>query len=188
MTLTRANQMVIDEGLGSLETLISRIEELWAIRPPIQPAPEGSIVSDGRLPALIASICHEIGIASLCLFSRGRLEARFDNNARVERAAFIDKKLHGIDLGALADRTVRNRLMHIDEWLPRAFRHDLGAPALQDLAITRRSMFARADGNGEVVLIRVYVMEEDCIAHLGADLQLAAVHRAAKDALRALRQ
>lgn len=186
--LTQANRYVIEEGMQALTCLVRDIEQIWKLRPPIEPPPKGSVVSNGVIPALIGSVCQDLGTASLCLFSRGPLPTRFDNDARLARTAFLESKLQGISPGPLSDRAVRNRLTHIDEWLPRAFRADPDAATLQDLAITRRSMFKRTEGSGEIVFVRVYVMEEDCISHLGADMHLGQLHQSANDVLQALKE
>ncbi len=72
----------------------------------------------------------------------------------------------------LLDREVRNALTHIDERLADILTRASGAGWFIDVAARSRREFSAPDGIS-VRYYRSYVMEEDCIPHLGQELNLA---------------
>lgn len=183
--------MVIREGLISLQTLVAEIDALEALRPKVEvdrrttgDGNGGAIVSDPGIYVHTKNICDGFGVASTTLFERKRLSTSAARQARTTKLRVVDEKCAGIDVSIFQDRRTRDRMVHCDEWIPKIARENPLGYWITGTGFTHRGM-VRADGF-TLIYNRVFLFEEGLILHLGTELDVRILRATSVSVLEAL--
>lgn len=171
----RAQDLVCREGLKHLASACLNIERVKATLP--SKRGQGfTIVSDAENAVQLQSLAVHLGQASLTLFDGSKSrpkEPPLAAKLRRQRVAKIAEFVSGIDIEPLNDREVRNRLIHVDEYMIMAALRD--ESWLIDISLSHREIF---NAPGGMNYCRVYVFSEDKLLHLGAELDVGAAYDA----------
>lgn len=173
----RANDTLIFEAMHELITVAGEIDGLRAQRPPA-PQVGGYMDATGGFGARTKRLCYALGQASTALFEDSALRNAADNRERQRRMERVRGICAGIDIAPLADRAMRNRIVHFDEHLGRQFRRFPRSSMISNMGLSNRTMLRPEEGSF-LLYSRVYIFEEDRLLHLDTELDLAAVRRAA---------
>lgn len=171
--------MVIREGLISLNALVDHIDALEALAgdEPVSSSRGGYLVSDPEIYKGCKSIGDSLALASLTLFERKKLENRKDQTARSEKGEAVDALCAGIDVSVFFDRQLRDRMVHIDEWIPRMIRRFPDSPWVSGFGLTHRRLIGIGGSNSPIIYNRVFIFDEHRILHLEKELDIKALRR-----------
>lgn len=178
-------KMVIREGLMSLQALVEQIDALEALAPPAPVSAEdranggGIIVSQPEIYEHCKNIGDALALASLTLFERKRLEKANERRDRAAKGEVVDAVCVDLDVSIFHNRRLRDRMVHVDEWIPRMVRRFPNSRWLTGMAITHRGMFGDGDGGVPIIYNRVFIFEEHRILHLEEELDLRALRMSA---------
>jgi hypothetical protein len=139
---------------------------------------------DPEIPPTLSDLGFQQGVASTILFNDAPKTSR-ENAAsyklRLDRLAYVKQRCAHIPHKVLANRKIRNSLVHVDEYLAR----ELGKPNtgwMIDSAIGTRDQFAAPPGI-EIGFCRMYIASEDMLLHLGNEISIANLRKEAKGVL-----
>lgn len=165
---------LLTQGRSALYAVVTRIDKLIDAAnryPNIH-----GFYPDPEIPHLITEILAHQGIASLLLFNRSERDKKNESARAFElRLARHDYVLRfcdeaGFAPNLLANRTLRNKIVHMDSHLERALRTP-NTGWFIDSALGRRSDLQAPEGL-EVGFCRCFIGEELSIAHLGHQVSL----------------
>jgi hypothetical protein len=172
--------ILIKHGVSALVRTVLAIERLWAIDPKT-PADKTGLVIEGDPAQIITDLCNSFASASTILFDDGpqrSSENRKLYELRKARAAMVAARCPGLDLSILAEKVVRNRIVHLDEHLAKIFLRYPEDTWIIDVAISSRKRLIESPSS-KWRFSRVYVFDERKIFHLDAELDVAALHEVA---------
>jgi hypothetical protein len=108
------------------------------------------------------------------------------HNLRIERYNYVKRLCDAANIQTtiLADKKVRNRLTHIDEHLVKALRKP-NTGWLIDCAIAYRDQFTAPSGVN-VEFCRTFIVSEETIVHLDAEINVPRLHAEATSVLSAV--
>jgi hypothetical protein len=182
--LDRSFSFLVDEGTIALHQVRRATDYIWSRRRP-ERGP-GYFVNDGEMINALRRLVTNFGLASTILFDDG--PKRTSENAGVyalrrDRVARVGALTSSIDTGIFAQRSIRNKFAHIDEYLAKAaLRNDAGW--LLNIGISHRDLVTGE--NGRLNYCRVYVFEEDKLLHLGEEFDVKEAYRATGEVIAAL--
>ena len=172
-SLSLSHQIMLSQARDALTHMIRHIDEVHGL---FQESIIENSCLDPNLPGYLSDLCNQQAVAATILFDN---TTRTKENAslkatRNERVALVKQRCSGLNLKILPDKQLRNRLAHIDEYLPAAMKkHDAGWAV--DLAFLDRDSLNETVENPTGLLIeycRCYCRVEDAILHLGHTISL----------------
>lgn len=176
--ISLTQNVIMSQGAAALSAMVARIDrlcELLSFIPNLiamYPHPE--------IPQALTEICMHQGIACSILFNdsvRANGESASKYAGRIARAKYVGDYTQGANLQILKSRAIRNRLVHIDEYLTSALdQKDCGW--FIDVAIHTRDQFTSNDGI-EVRFCRSLIVSEWMILHLGTEIHLPSLRNEA---------
>lgn len=177
--------LVIWEGLMSLQTLIGQIDALESLTPTEPVSAEmrasggGIMISEIGILEHCKGIGDALALASLTLFERGKLNGSKDQRARAAKAKVVDATCAGLDVSIFHDRKLRDRMVHVDEWIPRIARQHPDSPWVTGMGLTHRNMIFSGSDHVPVIYNRTFIFDERKILHLGTELDLRTLRASA---------
>jgi hypothetical protein len=184
-SISLTQNVILSHARAALQALISRIDNLHtqvAAFPQLidfYPHPE--------IPSTLTDIASQQAIASAILFNdshRTTREREDEYQLRMKRVLYVKALCTQIETAILSNKSVRNRLTHIDEHLAREMKRP-NTGWIIDSAIARRDQFAAPDGLA-TAFCRTYIASEGVIAHLGHDISVAGLRQEANRVLGAV--
>lgn len=114
--------VILSQGAYSLQSLIQSIDTLYALLNFMPQLRDSYIHPD--IPRVMVELCAHQGIASDILLNDSEQAVRekdYPYKLRVERGAYVKTRCdaRGISTAILSNRSVRNRLIHADDYLAR---------------------------------------------------------------------
>jgi len=173
--IEQAQSRLLDEGLEHLSSACLNIERVRARAPDLSKG--FTTVSDAAMSAALQHLAIHLGQASLTLFDcseRRRSEDKCAYELRKSRAMTIAEFLADIDLSPLSDRRVRNRLIHVDEYMGSCGAMGEGV-WLSNISLSHREA---VKSKLPMHYCRVYIFAEDRLLHLGAEMDVKAAYDA----------
>lgn len=184
MVLDRSFSFLVDEGAIALHQVRRAIEYIWAQRRPERGV--GYFINDGEMINALRRLATNFGLSSMLLFDDG--PKRSSENSQVfelrkDRIDRVRTLTSGIDTSIFAQRSLRNKFAHIDEYMEKAFlRNDAGW--LINYGVSHRDLVKGE--NGKLNYCRVYIFEEDKLLHLGEEFDVKEAYRVVGDVIAAL--
>lgn len=169
--------VILSQASEALSAVMSRIATLRKL---VASSPIQSTYTAPEIPSVLSDLCYQAGIASTILFNdakRGRKESALAYELRQKRLKYINYwcNTQNLKTPTLRDRSVRNALTHMDEYLADALTKENSVGWFIDIAIESRGQFAAPQGIKKVGFCRSYVRAEDKILHLDREISLSAL-------------
>lgn len=170
--ISLSDNAILAQGSSALRSLITKIDQLYELvyRYPnitnIYPSPE--------IPSVLTELCFHHGMASSILFNdsgRTRRETVEEYRSRIERYNYVKKfcDAQNVPTAILADRVVRNKMVHVDEHLARRLRQP-NTGWVFDSAL--HNLDWSTEKNLAIEYCRVFVGSRNSIIHLGSEISL----------------
>lgn len=166
---------IIEEGLSNIGEIIYLVDKLRGMIPEV---PEGkrATISNPELPRTIYDICDRQAMAYSCLFDDAKTRMKEpppQRRLRHDRVRLVKDTCGNAEFPNLANKGVRNALVHWDDFMLDAIMRGVARPSLTDLAFSHRDGFG-FDAS-RLLLIRVYFAETDVIHLFDHELHVGAL-------------
>ena len=171
-----AQNIILSQGQYALAAVVERIAKLRAL---VATSLLADTYTAPEIPGVLSDLCYQAGLASTILFNdskRGHKESVTAFDLRKERIRYVNDLClaQGLDTPTLKDRSVRNALTHIDEYLGDAVTRRPNVGWFIDVAIESRTQFSLPEGL-ELGFCRSYIRAEDRLVHLGREISVSAL-------------
>lgn len=172
--ISLTQNVILYHGQSALLALVQRIGRLTELL--AQSTIVGGLYSHPEIPQTLTEIFTHQGVASSILFDssdRGKDESARALKLRRERVEYVGKYCSeaGLTITALSDRSMRNRLIHMDEYVEKALRRP-NTGWFVDTALQERTTFGPPHGVS-IGYCRCFIASEGTLVHLGREASLA---------------
>lgn len=171
--LSHVQNIIISNGRFALTAMLDKIEMLYeCLR--LDPICHNAFINPA-IPDIISEIMFYQGLASTFLFDKtiSQSASTWKKRSKEERFSYIENALKttGAKITVLANRDLRNKIVHFDEHLLQAVRENPNAGVFYDAALMFRDEFSNL--NVETVLFcRTFIGAEEKILHLGEEISI----------------
>lgn len=174
--ISNTQNAILSQASTALSSTIDLIRNLRAL---INVSPiKNFYISDPPylIPSTLSNLCYQAGLASTILFDdckKKRSESSTSYKLRIERVAYVKKwcATRGLKTPTLENRSMRNALTHIDEYMADALTKEGSTGWWIDSALKSRAEFMPPAGI-KMQFCRSYVNDEDKLLHLDKELSL----------------
>lgn len=186
-SLSLTQNVIITQGRGALKALVRRIDRLYTL---LHEQPNlVDFYINPEIPQVLTEIFAHQGVASSTLFNgspRSGSESARAYKLRTERFEYVRDICDsaGISRDILTNRTLRNKLIHMDECIERAMRTPNTGWSI-DSALAYRDQFQAPNGI-KVGFCRTFIVAEEVLIHLGHEISIKQLRKEAQNTLSAL--
>lgn len=172
-----AQNIILSQGRFALHEMLGAITRVYRLLDE-PPRVAGGVYLHYDIPATLSEICFQGGLASNILFNgsdRRRDESAAAYASRMERFKYVRAHMAAQDVvvTALADKKVRNRLQHVDQFLP-TFLADSENAWCIDMALENRDAPSFKPPL-KAKFIRTLIVSEAKIIHLDTEISVASL-------------
>lgn len=168
-----SQNILLSQGRYALQEMLAAIGRMYRLIN--EPPHIDGVYLHRDIPATITEICFHSGIASNLLFNgspKGR-ESDTAYKSRVERHEYVRQLLadHNVKINVLADKAVRNKLQHVDQFLPTLLADEKVGWCIDVALEGRNAPFSKS--HLKFKFIRTFVVSEAKIVHLNTEISVA---------------
>lgn len=175
--------IIVEEGLRNVAEIVYLVDKLHRLADDLA-GDELRITGSSEIPIAIIDLCNRQAFAYSCLFDSAKSRMKEpppQRKLRLARVQAVQQRCGEADFPNLANKDVRNGLVHWDDYMLAAIMRGAADRRIMNVAISS------GEGIGvdleDCLLVLVYVRATDTVHVFDATLQLAALKAEAETIL-----
>lgn len=135
-----------------------------------------------QIPHVLSELFFHQGVASTIMFNnstKGASETKVAFDHRIFRYEYVRRlcAAEGLETPILANRKMRNQIVHIDEHLRKAMTQPNTGWFIDCALASRDGLAVKSDPNTKTGFCRTFIVEEQVLAHLDSEVSIRDLYK-----------